>query len=143
MGCVFLAGLWDAHPGVARFALDDLVGQYLTSFGHFCIIVAPAHQPLDRKDGIVRVDHSLAPGRLTYQPFIVLAKRDHRGAEPPAFRRRDYGRFAAFHDSYSTVRRSQINTNYLSHRFPSLQKIALVVARSLLRGERPGKDLDS
>ena len=64
------------HAGIAVWAFDHLIGDHLALGGDF--VVAAAHEPLDRKDGVVRVDHSLAASSLAHQALVVLAKGYHR-----------------------------------------------------------------
>jgi len=54
----------DLHPGIAVVRLDDVVGHHVHIFGHHAIGETAADQPLDGEQGVDRVGHRLALGRL-------------------------------------------------------------------------------
>jgi hypothetical protein len=59
-GRILLAARLDPHVAVAR--AHDRVGHHLHLFVDF--VVLPAHEPLDREHGVLRVRHGLALGHL-------------------------------------------------------------------------------
>ncbi len=93
--------------------LHNLVGHHLHLVVHF--VVATAHKPLDRIDRVLRVRNRLPFGHLTNQPLPALRKRNHRRRSPPTLFVRNHLRLAAFHHGHARVRRSQVNSNNLSH----------------------------
>ena len=110
-GRVFLAvGL---HPGVTIVAAHDLVGHQRLVLLDDGIVEAAADQALDGEDGVLRVGHGLALGRLADQDLAVLAERDHGGRRPRSFGVFDHLRLSAFHHGDTGIGRSQIDTDYL------------------------------
>ncbi len=91
---VALAGRRNLDPGVAGRARVDLVGQTLGFVGDFRRRLA--HQPLDRKDGVFRIDDCLSFCRLTDDPFVVLGEGDHRRRGAAALGVGDHDRLAVF-----------------------------------------------
>jgi hypothetical protein len=61
---------------------------------------------LDGRDRAVRVRHSLALCQLADEALTILREADDRRRDAAAFRVRDDGRFATFHDGYDGVRRT-------------------------------------
>ena len=76
----------------------------------------PAHEPLDRKYRVRRIRHRLPFCRGADQAFAVLRERHHRRRGAAAFRIRENGRLAAFHDRNTRVGRSQVDSYHLRHR---------------------------
>ncbi len=97
----------DLHLDVVRRSADDLVGDDFL-FG-FHLVVAPAHEPLDRIDRAVRIGHRLAPRGLADQRFAPIRERHDAGRQPVAFRVRDHFDFGAFHDRHHRIGRSQVD----------------------------------
>ena len=79
------------------------------------IVKTPAHQALDRINGIFRVDNSLAFGGNAHQTIAALRKGDHRRRRAVAFAVGDHSRVTTFHDSYDAVCGTQVNTNNFTH----------------------------
>ena len=77
--------------------------------------VVRAHVALDGNDGAVRVGHSLALCHLTDHALAVLGERDNRRGRARAFRVRDDDGFAALHNGYARVCRTEVNTNDFAH----------------------------
>jgi hypothetical protein len=104
------------HPGVAVVGLDDLVRHHVDVFLHDRVVELAADEALDREQGVLRIGHGLALGRLADQHFVILGKRDdgRRGAITLAVL--DDARLAAFHDGDAGIRGSQIDADYLSHK---------------------------
>jgi hypothetical protein len=67
----------DLDPDVAVRRLDDLVGDELDLL--LDLVVAPAHEPLDREHGVLRIRHGLPLGDLADEDLAVLGEGDHRG----------------------------------------------------------------
>src|SRR5262249_30579802 len=76
---------------------------------------APAHETLDRVDGVFRVDGRLAAGELAYEPLSRPGGRDHRGRGPRPFRIGDDHRVAGLDDGDDGVGRSKVDSNCLWH----------------------------
>ena len=77
--------------------------------------VVRAHVTLDGNDGAVRVGHSLALCHLADHTLAVLGERDNRRGRARAFRVRDDDGFAALHNGYARVCRTEVNTNDFAH----------------------------
>ena len=108
-----------AHVAVGRGA--DLVGHAAQGALHFRVVELAAHETLDGEDGVLRVHHRLAVGKLPDQALALLVDGYHRGDQTPAFCRRDDGRLAAFHHGHGGVRRPQVNSYDLTHVLTSCQ----------------------
>ena len=111
-GVVFALGL---HPGVAVGALDDLIGHHaLVLLDHRVGGVAP-DQALDREEGVGRVGHRLALGRLANQALAVIQEGHHRRRGPDAFGVLDHLRRLAVHDRNARIRRAEVDADNLAH----------------------------
>src|SRR5205823_6808022 len=105
-------------PGIAIVARDDLVGhQALVLFDHR-VVIAPADQPLDREDRILRVGDRLTPRWLSNQHLAGTRESDHRGRGTRAFRVLDHFGFAAFHYGDTGKGRPQIDPDDFGHSTP-------------------------
>ena len=102
-------------PGVAVVGLDDLVGHHVDVLLHDVVVELAADEALDREQGVLRIGHRLALGRLADQDFVVLGERDdgRRGAITLAVL--DDARLAAFHDGDAGIGGSQIDADDLAH----------------------------
>ncbi len=110
-GGVFLAiGL---HPGVAIVAAHDLVGHQRLVLLDDGIVESAADEALDGEDGVLRIGHGLALGRLADQDLAVLAESDHGRRRPRPFGVFDHLRLSAFHHGYTGIGRSQIDADHL------------------------------
>ena len=63
----------------------------------------------------MRIGDCLALGRITDFSFAILSKGDDRGSRSPSLTVGNDNRFVPFHDSYTRVRGSKIDTNNFSH----------------------------
>ena len=70
------------------------------------LVVIFAHMAFDGSNRAVRVGHSLTLSELTNEALTVLRETNNRRGDTAAFRVRDNGRFAAFHNGYNGVRRT-------------------------------------
>ncbi len=74
-----------------------------------------ADEALDREQGVLRIGHRLALGRLADHDFIVLGERDDRRRGAVALAVLDHARLAAFHDRDAGIGRSQVDADDLRH----------------------------
>ena len=71
-------------------SLHHVVRHSLGFFGHF--VEAPAHEPLDRINCVLRVGYGLALGHLANQPLAALGEGDDGGRGARTFLiRNDFG----------------------------------------------------
>ena len=77
--------------------------------------VVRAHMTLDGNNGAVRVGNSLALCHLADHTLAVLGKSHNRRGRARAFRVRDDDGFAALHNGYARVCRTEVNTNDFAH----------------------------
>src|SRR5262249_56624158 len=117
---VDLAG--DLDAGVVMLSFYYFVGDAAALFANF--IKAPAHEPLDRIHGILRVRNSLALGHLTDQPLAGLCNGHHGRRRSRALLVWDDHRLAALHYGDNRVSRAQVNSNNLAHKSDSSQCLA-------------------
>ena len=111
----------DVDPHVAVAGLDDLVRDEPDLAQD--LVVAAAHEPLDREDGVLRVRDRLPLGDLADEDLAFLGEANHRRREPAAFLIRDHGGVAALHHRHDGVRRAEIDTDHLRHvHLPCLQR---------------------
>ena len=110
---VLLAAGLDAHVVVR--ALDDLVRDDRHLLGD--LVELPAHEPLDREHGVLRVRDLLPPRGRADEPLAVLRERDDRRRRAPALRVRDHRRLAALEDGHARVGRAEVDTDRLCHWF--------------------------
>jgi len=102
-------------PGVAVVGLDDLVRDHLNVFLHDVFVKATTDQTLHRIQGVVRVGHCLALGRLTNEDFAVVRVRDDRRSGTAAFGIFNYLGLAVFQNRDAGVGGSQVDTDDLAH----------------------------
>ena len=88
---------------------DDLVGDQLLFGLH--LVVAPAHEALDREDGAPGVGDRLPLGRVADQPVALVGEGDDAGRQPVAFLVGDDLDLAPFHDGHDGVGRSQVDAD--------------------------------
>ena len=101
----------DAHVAVG--GRRHRVRHHLHFFVHF--VEAPAHEPLDREDGVLGVRHRLPLGDLPDEPFAGLGERDHGGRDAAAFGVGDDDGLAAFHDGHHGVGGAEIDADDFAH----------------------------
>ena len=70
------------------------------------LVVIFAHVAFDGSNRAVRVGHSLTLSELTNEALAVFRETNNGRGDTAAFRVRDNGRFAAFHNGYNGVRRT-------------------------------------
>jgi hypothetical protein len=109
---VALPGDLDRRHAVG--AIGHLVGHPLGLFSD--LVQAPAHEPLDREDGLLGVGDRLALGHLAHQPLAVLGEGHHRGGGSATLGVGDDDRVAPLHDRYDRVGRAQVNADDLGRR---------------------------
>ena len=107
---VFWSGVYGA---IAGGVLADLVRHDLLFRSH--LVVAAAHEPFDRKHGILGVRDGLPFGDSAHQPLTVLRESNYRRRRTAAFRIGDDRWLPAFHDCHARVGRSKINADNLTH----------------------------
>ena len=103
------------NPGITIIRFDDFVGHHLDILLYDFILVLTPNQALDREQGVTRISHRLALGRLTNQCFSIVAVCNDGGSGTISFRIfNDFG-LASFHHGDTGVGSSQIDTNNLTH----------------------------
>ena len=90
---------------------DDLVGDHLLLGPD--LVVAPAHEPLDRVDRPRRVGHRLPLGRLADQGLALGGERDDRRRQPAPLLVGDDRDIAPFHHRDHAVGRPQVDPDDL------------------------------
>ena len=91
-----------------------LVGNALELLGDF--FHAPAHEALDRKDGVLGVGDGLSLGDLPDQPLAVFRERHDRWGGTPTFGVGNHDRVSAFHHGDYRVGRPEVDADhFLSH----------------------------
>ena len=133
----------DIDPHVAVAGLDDLVGHELDLAQN--LVVATAHEPLDRKDRVLRVRDGLPLRHLTDEDLAVLGEADHGRSQATALLVRDHGGVPTFHDCDDGVRRAEVDTDHLRHVSLPLMTVASGTSRArpaLMRIRLQNVDLD-
>ena len=102
-------------PGVTIVGLDDLVRHHVNVLLHHVVGETPAHQALDRVQGVLGIRDRLTLGRLPDQHFAIVAVGNHgrRGARSLGIL--DDLRLAAFHDRHAGVGGPEVDTDNLAH----------------------------
>ena len=103
----------DLHPRIAVIRLHDLVrhaGNLLRD-----LAVRPAHEALDRKNGVFGVGDGLPLGNLADQPLALLRESDDGRRGASTFLIDDDGGLPAFHDRDNRVRRAEVDSNNFAH----------------------------
>ena len=77
--------------------------------------MAPAHEALDREDGVLGIGDRLALGDLADEPLAALGERHDRRREPAAFGVGDDDRLATFHDGHNGIGGAQVDTDDFAH----------------------------
>ena len=108
------------HPGVTVVRLDDLVGDHLDVPLHHFVIELAADEALDGEQGVVRVGHGLALGRLAHQ-YLALGRECHyrRGGAITLRVFDDLG-LVPLHHCDAGVGGTQIDADNLAHLFSPL-----------------------
>ena len=105
----------DLEVRVTVRRLDDLVRENLERGLHLGRVEPAADEPLDAVDRVLRVGQCLAFRDLADQPLALVGEGDDRRGRTRAFLvGNDLGR-SALHDDDARVRRSEIDTNDLTH----------------------------
>src|SRR4030095_12241139 len=91
----------------------DFVGHHLHLFAHFRVL--PAHEALDRKDGVLGVGDGLTLGNLADQALAALGEGHDRGGRAVALGVGDDLRLAAFHHGDHAVGGPQVDSDDLAH----------------------------
>ena len=99
----------DLHLHVVFGTADDLVRDHLLFASDFA--VPPAHEPLDRVNGLRGVGDRLPPGGFADEHFALVGERDHARREPVAFGVGNDLRFFTFHHGDHGVRRAEVDTD--------------------------------
>src|SRR5262249_28398580 len=109
----FLAAALD--PCVAIIAADDLERDEVLFLRDHRVGHAPANQPLDPIERIVRIGNALALGRLANEALATLGKGDHGGGRPAALAILDHLGILAFHHGDAGIGRAEIDADDFSH----------------------------
>ena len=112
-GGVLLAVRLD--PGVPVRPLDDLVGNELLVLLDHGVVVAPADQALDGKEGVDRIGDRLALGRQAYQPLAVVRESNDGGGGICAFRVLEHLGLAAFHHRDTGIGGAEVDADHFGH----------------------------
>ena len=99
----------DVHFDQFGGTTDDLVGDQLLF--RLYLIMATAHEPLDREDRSPRVGNRLPLGRIPYQALSLVCKSNDAGGQPIPFLVRDDLDLPALHDSHHGVGRPQVDAD--------------------------------
>ena len=79
-------------------------------------LICRTHFTLDGNHRTVRIRHSLTLCHLADQTFAILRKSNNRRGCTAAFRICNHNRLSAFHDGYTAVCSTKVNTNNLCHK---------------------------
>src|SRR5262249_20316932 len=81
------------------------------------LVVAPAHEALDRVDCAPRVGDRLPLGRVAHQALALVGEGDDARRQAVAFLVRNDLDLAALHDGHDRVRRAQVDADdfFLCH----------------------------
>ncbi len=102
-------------PGIPIWAFHNLVGdEFLVLLDHR-VVVAPANQTLDGKQGVVGVGYRLALRRLSDQTLAVVRKGHNGGSRVGALGVFQDPRLAAIHYGNAGVGGAKVNADKLSH----------------------------
>ncbi len=102
-------------PGVAVGSLYDFVGDKLLVLFDRRIVVTAANEALDGEDGLFRICHCLALGRLTDEALAIVSEGDDGRGRPHALGILDHFRRFAVHHGDARIRGAEIDPNDLSH----------------------------
>src|SRR5262249_30375703 len=109
----------DFHPGIAIRGPGDLVGDKLFVLFNHRVVVPPADQARDCKNGLFRICDRLAFSRLADKTFTVICKGNNRRRRSHAFGVFDDFGGLAFHDGNARVGGAEVDANDLTHGFSS------------------------
>jgi|GEM_PF-2226631 len=103
-------------PDVAVGSRGDPVGDDLQGPLDLRVVKFPAHEALDGKDGVLRIDDGLPFGDLSYQSLPRLRVDGDDGREEPLpLRAGDDDGFSPHHHRADGVGGAQVNANNLTH----------------------------
>ncbi|MNQ80635.1 NAD-specific glutamate dehydrogenase [compost metagenome] len=105
----------DLDPGVTVVGLGDLVRHHLDIFLHHVFFEATTDQTLHRVQGVVRVGHRLALGRLADQDLAIVAVGDDRRGGTTAFGVLDDLGHAVLQNGHAGVGGAQVDTDDFAH----------------------------
>src|SRR5438132_4468337 len=104
----------DLDRGEAVRPFDHLVGYPLRLFHH--LTRPPAHEALDREDGVLGVGYGLTLCHLPDEPLAILRERDHGRGDAPAFGVGDDDGIATLHDRHYRIGSAKVDPDdFLSH----------------------------
>ena len=101
------------HARVAVLRPHDVVRNFLDLVAY--LLVATAHEALNRIDRVLRVGDGLPLGYLSHQPLPRLGKTHYRRRQPTALLVGHHHRLAPLHHRDYRVGRPQVNSNDLPH----------------------------
>ncbi|CAE6953032.1 conserved protein of unknown function [Ectopseudomonas oleovorans] len=105
----------DLDPGVVVVSLDDLVRNHLDVFLHDILVETTTDQTLHRIQGVVRIGHGLALGRLANQGFAVVGVSDDGRRGASAFGVLQHLDVAVFQNGDAGVGGPQVDTDDFAH----------------------------
>ena len=103
----------DLDGRIAIAAINHLVRHEFNLFTHLAL--PTANKAFDAEDGVGGVRNGLALRRNADQAFAVLRESNAGGGRSPAFAIRNDNWLAAFHHRNARVRRTQVDSDDLSH----------------------------
>ena len=104
----------DPDPVCLAILFDGVRDELLAALD-LNVIPAPAHEALDRVNGVFRVGDGLALGKLPYKPLSSLGECDDGRDGAPTLGGRNDRWLAALHDGHDRVRRTEVDADDLSH----------------------------
>src|SRR5690606_3684820 len=105
----------DFDPGVAVVGLGDLVRHQADVLLHHVFVETTTDQTLNRVQGVVRVGHCLALGRLANQDFAVVGVSDDGRRGASAFSVLQHLDVAVFQNGDAGVGGPQVDTDDFTH----------------------------
>ena len=103
----------DFDVGIAVGGFGDLIGDQFALTDDFCVFAA--HETFDRKDGVLRISHSLTFCSLTDQTLSGLGESHDGGGGAVAFRVGDDFILAVIHYSHTAVGGSEVDSKNFTH----------------------------
>ena len=103
----------------------NLIGDHAHGLLRFGVVKTATHEALDRVDGVLGVDNSLALGCDAHKALAILGKGNNRRRGAIALGVWDNSGSATFHHSHHAIGGAQVNTNNLSHEVKSSNSNAI------------------